>query len=102
VKSTLVFCIIVTLSPGLTLVEPTQATAASGPAEAPQVAAPDDLLLPVYTPPKKLSPRARVGARDGGSDPEIKPRPIMSATIQQTPAPIGSFKPAYSVRSRCR
>lgn len=104
-KSTLVFCIIVTLSPGLTLLEPAQATAGSGPSAAPQVAAPDDQSLPVYSPPRKLSPRARVGGEmrgTGGSDPEIQALvpDHVGLTINQTPA-LNWFlsKPtAYTVR----
>ncbi len=104
-KPTLLFCIICTVLLGLTLAEPTQATAGSEQSAPPQVASPDDQSLPVYTPPRKLSPRARVGGDmrgTGGSDPEIQalvPDHI-GLTINQTPA-LNWFlsKPtAYTVR----
>ncbi|MEK7869581.1 MAG: hypothetical protein AAB271_04550, partial [Nitrospirota bacterium] len=60
-KPTLLFYIVCIMPLGLTLVEPTQATAGSQQSDAPHVAAPDDLSLPIYTPPRKFSPRARVG-----------------------------------------
>lgn len=105
VKPTLLFCIICTMPLGLTLVEPTQATAGSEQSAAPHVAAPDDLSLPIYTPPRKFSPRARVGGEmrgTGGSDPEIQALvpDHVGLTINQTPA-LNWFlsKPtAYTVR----
>ncbi len=104
-KSTLVFCILVTMPLGPLLAEPAQATAESGPADAPHVAAPDDPSLPIYTPPRKLSPRARVGGQlrgTDGSDPEIQALvpDHVGLTINQTPV-LNWFlsKPtAYTVR----
>lgn len=105
VNPTLVFCLIVTTLLNLPLVEPTQTRAESGPSDAPHVAAPDDLPLPLYTPRRKLTPRARVGGQlrgTDGSDPEIQALvpDHVGLTINQTPV-LNWFlsKPtAYSVR----
>jgi hypothetical protein len=86
-------------------VEPSQAKGGSDQSSAPQVSSSDDSSRPLYTPPKKLTPRARVGGQlrgTDGSDPEIQALvpDHVGLTINQNPA-LNWFlsKPtAYTVR----
>ncbi len=66
----------------------------SGPIDAvaeQSIASPDDPSIPIYTPPKKFSPRARVGGElrgTDGSDPEIQALvpDHVAMTVKKTPA----------------
>jgi hypothetical protein len=105
VKPLLAFLLISTMILSLAVVEPTQTMAGSDQSGAPQAGSPEEPSLPVYTPPKKFSPRARVGGEmrgTDGSDPEIQALvpDHVGLTVNQTPV-LNWFlsKPtAYTVR----
>jgi Domain of Unknown Function (DUF928) len=68
VKPVLAFLLITTMSVSLTIMEPAQAKGRSNQSNALQVSSPEDPSLPIYTPPKKLSPRARIGGSFRGTE----------------------------------
>lgn len=105
VKPVLPFLLISTMILNLAVLEPAQVEAGSDQSGALQAGSPEDLSLPIYTPPRKFSPRARVGGEmrgtDGG-DPEIQALvpDHVGMTVSQNPV-LNWFlsKPtAYTVR----
>jgi hypothetical protein len=97
--------LIATMTFSLLLLHASQSPAGSTQPVAPQTDIQTDPSMPIYTPPKKLTPRARVGGQlrgTEGSDPEIQALvpDHVGLTINQTPV-LNWFlsKPtAYTVR----
>ena len=97
--------LVATMTLSLLLIDAVQTPAASTQSVAQQAGSQEDQSLPIYTPPKKLTPRARVGGQmrgTDGSDPEIQALvpDHVGMTVNQTPV-LNWFlsKPtAYTVR----
>jgi hypothetical protein len=90
VKSWVGSFLIAALTLSLVLIDAAQTPAESNQPVAPQSDSQEDQSLPIYTPPKKLTPRARVGGQmrgTEGSDPEIQALvpDHVGLTVSQTP-----------------